>query len=96
MARRKRKDPNKEHKPKVNWLKLFELALRLLLAMIDIRWIALLIVLIALPIAPYVLIPRADASASVCTYFGSRGLWQPGWATDCPAIALRPQHQMDW
>lgn len=96
MAKRKRKDPNKEHKPKVDWLKIGEMVFRLILAIVDIRWIALLIFLIALPIAPYVLIPQADASASVCTYLGPRGIWQPGWATHCPAIALRPQYQMDW
>ena len=96
MARRKRKDPNKENKSKTIWLQIAVLLLQILKLLLDIRWIGLLIVLIALPIAPYVLIPQADASASVCTYFGSRGLWQPGWATECPAIALRPQHQMDW
>lgn len=95
MAKRKRKDPNQEHKPRIDWLKLFELSFRIILAAIDIRWIALVIFLIALPIAPYVLIPQADASASVCTYLGPRGVWQPGWGTHCPAIALRNHYFID-
>ena len=95
MAKRNRKDPNKEHKPKTLWLQIVVLLLHILKLLLDIRWIALLIFLIALPIAPYVLIPQADASASVCTYFGPRGAWEPDWTTHCPLVALRNQFFID-
>ncbi|GLK50510.1 hypothetical protein [Maricaulis virginensis] len=91
----KRKNTNDESKAATGKLQIVVLLLQILKIILDIRWIALLIFLIALPIAPYVLIPQADASASACTYLGPRGVWKPGWVTHCPAIALRPQYQMD-
>lgn len=91
----KRKNTNDESKAATGKLQIVVLLLQILKLILDIRWIALLIFLIALPIAPYVLIPQADASASACTYLGPRGLWEPGWATHCPPSALRNHYFID-
>ncbi|WP_138511606.1 hypothetical protein [Maricaulis alexandrii] len=91
----KRKNTNDESKAATGKLQIAVLLLQILKLILDIRWITLLIFLIALPIAPYVLIPQADASASVCTYLGPRGTWEPGWATHCPPLTLRNHYFMD-
>lgn len=91
----KRKNTNDESKAATGKLQIAVLLLQILKLILDIRWIALLIFLIALPIAPYVLIPQADASASVCAYLGPRGIWEPGWATHCPPLALRNHYVID-
>lgn len=82
-------NPNKETQPSNGWGKALLLCLQILKALLDLRVIFFAIVLIAIPIAPYLRLSHADAAT--CAYFGPRGLWEPGWGSHCPAVTLRHQ-----
>jgi hypothetical protein len=84
-----RKDPNKDTKPRVGWLQILLVCLQILKAALDLRLILLVVALVAIPVAPYLRLSQADAAT--CTYLGPRGLWEPGWGSHCPALALRHQ-----
>lgn len=85
-----KKDDNDVNRAKILRLQIGLIVLQIIRAVLDLRWIALIVILWSFPVAPYMRVSQADASsASACAYVGSRGMWEPGWTSQCPRVALR-------